>query len=480
MRASQVRRLCRKFTSLSEEDIDEILRKEEQLQLIADLAGTNVFIDCLVKESSQAIVVAEAFPSSKKSLYNKPYVGTIVYEEFEPSVFLSFRTGKMLFNNAVTQRGRLVRQTVIPVKNKSGAVIATVIKEELDLSGTFSTELISQAKTAEKAMLWELFFGSAFGSPALSDILKEHFILVDDSLRIIYANPAAQNFFLEMMEVDGGYLGKPVMEVMPFIGPFIGTNKDLIIDEIQIVKSFFEVRKVDIYKENHLFGMLILLRDVTDLRMKERELVLKSVAIQEIHHRVKNNLQAVASLLSLQIRQGVSEESKGYLMASLNRVLSIAAVYELILAGDNADEDLVDIVSLSNRIATMLIQNNETEADLTLKCDGESVFVNSKKAVSLALVVNELVQNSIKHAFHNRQSGHIEVRFLHRGSQVTLFVSDDGVGITNKRNRSLGLDIVKMIIEHDLSGEYVIQSSTDGTKVVVSFPQERRGAAEDG
>lgn len=470
--------LCRQFTSLTEEDIQTIEKTAEQLQLIADMTGTNVFIDCLVKDSLHAIVVAEASPSSGESIYSNPYIGTIVYEEFEPSVFLSFRTGKKLFfNNAVTQKGRLVHQSVVPIKNDSGTVIATLIKEELEFEDKSTTETKKRAKTS-KALLWELYFGTDYGRPALSDILKEHFILVDSSLHIVYANPTAQNYFAEKFGVEGG-IGKAVTQVIPFITPFIESKNDLVLKEIQVGNSFLEVRKVDIYQDDHMHGMLILLRDITDLRMKERELVLKSVAIQEIHHRVKNNLQTVASLLNLQIRRGVSEESKGYLMDSLNRVLSIAAVYEIVLAGDHADEDQVDIVRLSNKIAGMLLQNNATGKSIELNVGNEVIISNSKKAVSIALVVNELVQNSINHAFNNRQTGEIQVQFTQVENQIRLKVRDNGSGIEDKVKHSLGLDIVKMIIEHDLLGNYSIDSSSKGTTVTVSFPQEGKDSVRD-
>ncbi|MHA6259268.1 sensor histidine kinase [Sporosarcina sp. CAU 1771] len=474
----KVRQLCQEYTLLNEEEIQTIERTAEQLQLIADMTSTNIFIDCLVKDSLNAIVVAEASPSSGESIYNDPYVGTMVYEEFEPSVFLSFRTGKKLFfNNAVTQNGRLVHQSVVPIKNDSGVVIATLIKEELEFEDKLMTATKKNAKTS-KALLWELYFGTDLGRPALSDILKEHFILVDSSLRIVYANPAAQNYFAEKFGVEGG-IGKKVTKVIPFISPFIETEKDLVLKEIKVGKTFLEVRKVDIYQDDHMHGMLILLRDITDLRMKERELVLKSVAIKEIHHRVKNNLQTVASLLNLQIRRGVSNESKGYLTDSLNRVLSIASVYEIILSGDHADEDQVDIVQLSNKIASMLLQNNATDKAIELEVSNEEIIENSKKAVSIALVVNELVQNSINHAFSYRQTGYIRVQFKQQRNQIILKVRDNGSGFQNEMKSSLGLDIVKTIIEHDLTGSYTIDSSSNGTMVLVTFPKEGKDFIDD-
>ncbi|KIL78580.1 sensor histidine kinase [Bacillus badius] len=477
LNCSQVSRLCREHTSLSEREIEKIEQVSRQLQLIADLTGANVFIDCPMREPTNAIVVAEASPSSGETLYYEPYVGTVVYEQFEPSVFLSLRAGKsVLFNKAVTQRGIFVKQSVTPIKNDKDQVIGTLIKEEHDPREIQKMKSLSPATE----MLWELFFSTDQERPALSDIMKEHFILIDSSMEIVYANPSAKTFIAEVYNL-GPCEGKPAEEVMPFIKPVIHSRKDLVIEEIQVSRFFLEVKKVDIYKQDQVTGMLILIRDVTDLRMKERELVVKSVVIREIHHRVKNNLQAVASLLRLQIRKGVSEESRGYLTDSLNRVLSIASVYEIILANDNIDDDEVDIVSLSNKIAQMIIQNSHSEQlDLQFSCRGEPILADSKKAVSIALVVNELVQNSIKHAFHNRPAGAVDVTFKREKSKVTLTVADNGTGMKKEAKRSLGLDIVKNLIEHDLSGEYYIGSSSQGTTVIVSFTLEQEGVKEYG
>ncbi len=114
--------------------------------------------------------------------------------------------------------------------------------------------------------------------------------------------------------------------------------------EVTILNKVFQVKKVSLKQENPTNGAFITFRDMTELRERERELVVKSVMIQEIHHRVKNNLQTIASLLRLQMRRGLPEESKGHFVESLNRILSIASVYEIILS--NSSVDNVDILSL--------------------------------------------------------------------------------------------------------------------------------------
>lgn len=474
----QTERLCRQHTSLDDSDIDKIQQVARQLDLIANLSETNVFIDCRVKGTNNSIVVAEASPSSGKTLYNHPYVGTIIYEAFEPSVFFSFRTGKnIIFNNAVTQKGQLVKQSVVPIKNDAGSVIAMLIKEEGMKETTPAVQQIRSLSPAPEVM-WELFFGLSKDRPNVSDIMREHFILVDVSMEVVYLNPSAQNFIVELYNISET-IGRHVCDLLPFVKALIESNEDLVIKEIKLRKHFLEVKKVNIYKEDEMTGMLILIRDITDLRTKEQELIVKSVAIREIHHRVKNNLQTVASLLRLQIRNGVPEESKVHLTDSLNRVLSIASVYELILSNENVDEDMVDIASLSKKVGNTLIQHCEnTELSIIMDYKGNSIYADSKKAVSIALVVNELVQNSIKHAFIGRKKGIISVSFERKKNDILLTVKDNGTGMKKNAVPSLGLDIVRMLIEHDLAGEYYIKSSENGTRNHVTFPQEQEETTE--
>lgn len=465
--------LCRKYTSLTEKEIKKVHQVSQQLELIADLSETNVFIDCRIKGTNNSIVVAEASPSSGKTLYNDPYVGTIVYEAFEPSVFLSYRTGKDIrFNHAVTQKSQLVKQSVVPIKNDEGNVIALLIKEEALTETTRSVQQIRSMSPAPEVM-WELFFGLSKDRPNVSQIMREHFILADADRKVVYLNASAQNFIKELFNIDYPE-GMHLAELLPFAVSVFESDQDLVIEEVRIRTHFLEVKKVSIFKENERTGMLLLIRDITDLRTKERELAVKTVAIREVHHRVKNNLQTVASLLRLQIRNGVSEECRIHLMDSLNRVLSIASVYELILSNENKDKDYVDIVTLSRKVVSNLIQH--CDIPITAHFGGSSIWFDSKKAVSISLVVNELVQNSIKHAFDGRESGEISVTFDMRRKDIILIVKDDGGGMKNDSVPSLGLDIVRMLIEQDLSGHYQIKSSERGVENIVTFPLEQEEA----
>ena len=217
-------------------------------------------------------------------------------------------------------------------------------------------------------------------------------------------------------------------------------------------------------------GHLLVIQDLTELRTKEKELMMKSVVIQEIHHRVKNNLQTVASLLRLQMRKGFPEESKSYFEDTLNRVFSISSVYELILANEDAEDDDVDIIELTKKVcSTMVLNESNKKVNLIIGSNGNRILTSSRKAVSIALIVNELVQNSLKHAFPEDTDGKIIVNFYSKTDSLELHISDNGVGIKQTKS-SLGLEIVRNLVVNDLNGEFSYVPEDIGTHAVITFP----------
>src|SRR5690606_22944028 len=128
---STLEQLCRLYTELTEEDIRILKNIASTLQMYADLSDAYMFIDCKMKDSENAIVVAEAFPKSIESVYENSVVGKIVFDTFEPGVFYSYRQGKKsLIRQAVTQEGRSVEQSVVPIKNDLHEVIGVLIQEK--------------------------------------------------------------------------------------------------------------------------------------------------------------------------------------------------------------------------------------------------------------------------------------------------------------------------------------------------------------
>ncbi|ARI79124.1 sensor histidine kinase [Halobacillus mangrovi] len=467
----EIESLCKSKTSLETSDIEKIKEVSNSMQLMADLSKANVFIDCLLTNEKHAIVVAEAAPTTVKSIYQNRVVGTIAYETFEPAVLYCLQSGNaMTSNRAITQERKKVEQSVVPIFNDEDVVIGALIMEK-DISEQVEDreELEALSKTTES--LSGLLLGHADQQPLVPELMEEALFFVGLDGELLYSNPAAINLLHELKGTNCDY-GENLVEHLPILTDIVEKEEELLVTEMEAFDKTFKVKKIRLPLNEKYNGMFIILRDLTDLREKEKELIIKSVAIKEIHHRVKNNLQTVASLLRLQMRRGIPEESKVYFLESLNRILSIASVYEVILSNSSIDE--VDIYELTERIGDMLVYTGYSSKKVTIDYSGDSLTIESGRAVSIALIINELIQNCVNHAFEGKARGHIDVIFNQDSRMMDVIVRDNGVGFKGKNTSSLGLDIVKRMAEHDLSGEFEIAGMEKGTEARLRFPKESR------
>jgi len=186
--------------------------------------------------------------------------------------------------------------------------------------------------------------------------------------------------------------------------------------------------------------------------------VMRGVLAQEIHHRVKNNLQTVASLLRLQARSDDVDPRKA-LEDSVNRVLSIAAVHEVLT--QRRDEE-VDLEELFDRLRSMLVQS--LGAEKTVQADLEPISLAGDRATALALVFSELLQNALEHG-----GSSVRVELTQRDGQVVLAIADDGAGITGQ-DSGTGLSIVRALVRDELRGTLDLRSN-GGLRAEVVFPQ---------
>jgi two-component sensor histidine kinase len=187
--------------------------------------------------------------------------------------------------------------------------------------------------------------------------------------------------------------------------------------------------------------------------------VMRGVLAQEIHHRVKNNLQTVASLLRLQARSADSIDPREALEHSVNRILAIAAVHELLT--ERRDED-VELADLIDRLRAMLVQGVGGDKEVTSSL--EPVSLPGVRATALALVFAELLQNALEHG-----GDRVRVELARRNGEVVLAIADDGAGVADDAAAGTGLSIVRALVRDELRGTLELSSSA-GTRAEVVFP----------
>jgi two-component sensor histidine kinase len=223
-------------------------------------------------------------------------------------------------------------------------------------------------------------------------------------------------------------------------------------------------------------GAVVAIQDVTDELQKEQELKIKTAMIQEIHHRVKNNLQTIAALLRLQARRTGNPEVADQLRESIGRIISIAVVHEFL---SHEETSVINIHEVSNRILAE-VRNGVLDhtRPIALSLEGTRSFtLPAQQATSCALIINELVQNAVEHAFVGLPGGSIVVRLAEQGDSLYIEIQDDGRGLPHDfdavRQGGLGLQIVRSLVREDLKGEFefLTRANGQGVRAVVSFPK---------
>ncbi len=220
-------------------------------------------------------------------------------------------------------------------------------------------------------------------------------------------------------------------------------------------------------------SLLTTLATQTALAIENAHLVMRSAVVREMHHRVKNNLQTIAMLLRLQLSGDPDPRVREVLTETINRVLGIAAVHEILsLEGFRT----VNLREVLDRVAHAVVANMcPPHLDLQVSVEGEDVYFPSQPATAAALVVTELVQNALEHAFWGRKRGTLTIRMSQTPTHVLLEVADDGQGLPPgfdpQSSSELGLRIASTLVQEDLRGE-LLAENRGGAVFLVRIPRE--------
>ncbi len=297
--------------------------------------------------------------------------------------------------------------------------------------------------------------GPRRGAPRVGDGL----IRLNSEGEVLYASPNALSCF-HRLGVLGSLVGESLAEVTTGLLeesspvdeslPLVVTGRAPWRTDIEARGVCVSLRAVPLTESGQRLGAVLMCRDVSELRRRERELITKDATIREIHHRVKNNLQTVAALLRLQARRMRSPEARAALEEAMRRVSTIALVHETL---SQALDEAVDFDTLADR--NLHLAADVASADHSVRTVRRGTFgmVPAEGATALALVLTELVTNAVEHGLAGK-SGTVEITAERSGAHLHAVVADDGVGLDPEHGpfTGLGTQIVETLIRNELRG----------------------------
>lgn len=474
----------------SEADVEWLHRLAGDGQLLADLAFADIVIWVPTSDDS-FIAVAHTRPSGAATLFYRDIVGDLVRPQWHTQVRDAFTRVEIVdsaspdwFEETPT------RVRAVPIVRARGnadtpPTVLGVLTRHTNLgeARTPSRQQITFNDCADD--LFGMVAAADFpdlaaptsprrGAPRASDGL----IRIDVDGITTFASPNALSAF-NRLGFDDELEGESLLEVASGILPK-GRDFD---ESLPIVMAgrapwradieargvTVSLRTIPLKDRGHRIGAIVLCRDVTEIRHQEQELITKDATIREIHHRVKNNLQTVASLLRIQARRTHSDEARDALTHAMRRVSAIAVVHDTLSEGLAQNVDFDDVFDRVLKLVAEVAASPNTRAR-TVKT-GRFGTLPSEYATPLALALTELVTNAVEHGLADRE-GEVEIIAERTPESLGVKVRDTGVGLPEGQvGRGLGTQIVRTLIQGELSGTIDWHTLVgSGTEVTIEIP----------
>ncbi|SDE18593.1 sensor histidine kinase [Auraticoccus monumenti] len=462
-------------TALLPEQTDWLRRLTQEWHLIADLSFADLVLWVPDRDPNMMWAAAQVRPVTGPTCLLDDLVGDLIAYTPENLVSEAYMSGVMTrTSDNKLQAGVPVDVVAIPVVH-DGETIA-VLERSTNQLGVRSTSALEEAYLEIADVLCDMVQLGTFpmagvaSDPTASPRVGDGLIRVSADGDVTYASPNAVSIYRRM-----GFSGDLVDEdFFAFTDQLVtreggsGTSVSTALDGIEAAEfdlhaggSDLRARILPLVSHGEPDGLLVLCRDVTELRERERRLVGKDATIREIHHRVKNNLQTVAALLRMQARRIPSVEAKEALAEAMSRVAAIASVHETL--SQSYDDD-VDFDDVADRVLRIVGDVAATHGQVQASRVGSFGMIPAAVATSLSLVMTELCQNAVEHGLDST-SGQVVVEPRRVDHSLELLVSDAGVGLPEgfelASSKSLGLSIVSTLVR-DLGGEFTLGPNPAG------------------
>jgi two-component sensor histidine kinase len=447
-----------------------LLNIATNLQLIADLGYADVAL-AIAGADGSAMVVADARPMTAVAAVAGSRVGKPLPAD-EQEAYLALRTGAPVAGQRRrTTRGIQYTTAALPVgQPPTGVLLRDLTQQVADAPGTMESQFMALATDLLGVMGRRPLLAIDTGAPfCTSRVAGDGVMRVDGRGEIAYASPNAVNI-MRLAGVDGALAGTAATALpggAVAVGPVLG-GAGALQTEVAAAGRVLLYRVISLEP-----GAALLVEDITDARRRDAELKVKEATIREVHHRVKNNLQTISSLLRIQARRSTSEEASRALAEAVERVGSMAVVHEML--SSSTDEN-VDFAAVARTVVDLVRQGLAGAAGtVAVSVEGTMGEVPAAVATSLALVTAELVHNAIEHGYGPGESGRVTVSLKRLRGELHLLVHDDGNGLPDgfdvADSAHLGLAIVRTIVEDDLHGTLAFRAGR-GTTVAVTVPTE--------
>jgi two-component sensor histidine kinase len=471
MDLANVQDLCQTAAGVRPGDAARLSQVGLCLDVLAELAGADLALLARAQEADRLLLLAQGRPTIVRSFHARPRSGEILPATAEPLVTRCLRTGRTQRGRyASVVAGRPVEQTVLPVRDAAGKVAAALSVERSLLNGPWSPPRPALRSAAEAAS--QHWTGGALAAQETLALLRmgRGLTLTEADGGVLHMDEAARELW-QRAGLGGGALVRmlsgppPQATVLARSEDGWGPTWDF-----DVGGRVFRRRDLRLAREAHDL-LLTMIADVSHLHRGQWAVSTRSAAFQEIHHRVKNNLQTISSLLRMQARRESSGPARDSLRTAIGRVQSVAFVHEA-LSLDGAEE--VDLKALASTLTEAALHDMPGGSDrITSAVLGPRLLIPAGRATQAALVLNEAIQNAVKHAFPEERSGSLTIRLEPGPEELTIIVQDDGVGLPEgfslARSRTLGLQIARTIVESDLGGKLEVTGDA-GARVTMRLP----------
>ncbi|GAA5148764.1 PAS domain-containing sensor histidine kinase [Microbacterium pseudoresistens] len=475
---------------LNDSDVEWLHRLAGDGQLLADLAFADIVLWVATSDAS-FIAVAHARPGGAATLFYRDIVGERVRPQWRTQVQEAYDTARIVDSSSpdwfeeTPTRVRAVPIVREPApEGERSAVIAVLTRHtNLGESRQPSRQQITFDQCADD--LFGMMGHGEFpdlsaptsprrGAPRASDGL----IRLDVDGIVTFASPNALSAFNRMGfddELEGESLAEVTSRIVPAGRqvdeslPVVVTGRAPWRTDMEARGVTVSLRAIPLRDHGSRVGAIVLCRDVSEMRHQEQELITKDATIREIHHRVKNNLQTVASLLRIQARRTHSEEGRDALVQAMRRVEAIAVVHDTLASGLAQTVDFDEVFARVLKLVAEVAAAPNTRA--RTRREGRFGVLPSEYATPLALALTEVVTNAVEHGLSG-QEGTVTIEAQRTDENLRVIVRDTGHGLPEGRvGQGLGTQIIRTLIQGELGGTIDWQGAEgEGTVVTIDLP----------